>query len=60
MAISSVSNAASYMSAATIQQLDPAKKTEDKKPIQPAEVKPAEAKQPAATSSLGSVINTTA
>ncbi|WP_331507859.1 hypothetical protein [Novimethylophilus sp.] len=62
MAISSATNSAS-ISATNIQRPNPAKEAEDKKALQQAEVKPADAAQPAAASplsTLGSIINTTA
>lgn len=61
MAISNVGSAAASAIAATqIQNLDTARKPEEKKPVQQVEVQPAEAKKPASTDTLGSRINTTA
>lgn len=65
MAISNVSSASAAIAATQMQGLDAVRKTEEKKPVQPAELrpvenKPVEARKPASTATLGSVINTTA
>lgn len=62
MAVSSATNSAS-ISATNIQRSNPVKEAEDKKALQQAEAKPADATQPAAASplsALGSIIDTTA